>query len=83
MFLWNYQRFFIAGARGVFTKLLAVAEGSIKVKVKLHWTLFAICLIQHSFEIKDFCMETRLHNILKTEILKYYNVGQDHLGKPI
>ena len=36
--------FFISSSRRIFTKLLAVSESSIKIKVKFHLTLFEILL---------------------------------------
>ena len=35
---------FISSTRRIFTKLLAVSESSIKMKVRSHWTLFVILL---------------------------------------
>ena len=57
---------FISSTRGIFIKLLAVSESSIKIKVRSHWTLFAILLTSAIFK-QRFCMETRLYNISQTE----------------
>ena len=37
--------FFISSTVGIFTKLLGVSESSIKIEVRLRWTLFVILFI--------------------------------------
>ena len=36
--------FFISITRRIFTKLLAISESSIKIRVRLHWTFVVILL---------------------------------------
>ena len=36
--------FFISITRRIFTKLLAISESSVKIKVRLHWTFVVILL---------------------------------------
>ena len=59
------ETFFISSTRLIFTKLLAVSESSIKIKVRFHLTLFEI-LFSSAVIYKNFYMETRLCNIFKT-----------------
>ena len=46
------------------------SERTIKIKIRLRWTVFEILLTPLNslklFEFKEFCMETRLSNIFKT-----------------
>ena len=48
--------FFISSTVGIFTKLLGVSESSIKIKVRLRWTLFVILFISAVT-----CKHRRLH----------------------
>ena len=71
----NIATFFISKSRRIFTKLLAVSERSIKMKNKLHGTLFVILLTSAVI-----CKQRLFHG---NEIVQYlqnckcYNVGQD------
>ena len=73
--------FFISATRRNFRKLLSVSESSIKVKVRLHWTLLLTLLTSVVI-----CKQRLLHG---NEIVQYlqswkcYNVGQDHSKKPV
>ena len=72
--------FFISSTVGIFTKLLGVSESSIKIKVRLRWTLFVILFISAVT-----CKHRRLHGSEIVEHLqkwKSYNVDQYHFRKP-
>ena len=77
----NIATFFISKSRSIFTKLLAVSERSIKMKNKLYGILLVILLTSAII-----CKQRLFHG---NEIVQYlqnwecYNVGQDHLRKPL
>ena len=54
----------VSRTRCIFAKLLAVPENSVKVKVRLHWTLIVI------LESKNDCYKQRL--LHGHEITKYF-----------
>ena len=81
-FLWKQQRFFTWSTRCVLTKLWAVSESSLKIKVRLHWTLFVI-LLQQLFENEDvlygLCNTFKTANAItlaKTVLVSPYKVMQ-------
>ena len=66
----------------MFTKLLAVSERLVKIRVRSHWTLSVALLTSEQITAnKYFCMKTRLCNIFKTP--ERYNVGHNHFKKPL
>ena len=71
--------FFISAARHIFTKLLAVSEISVKVKVRLRGALFVTLLTSAVI-----CKQRFLHG---NEIVQYfqkckcYKVSQNHFRK--
>ena len=73
---------FLTSSTGlVFTKLLGISESSIIITVRLHWALFLILLSSAVI-----CKQRLLHGIEIVQYLKNckcYNVGQDHLRKPL
>ena len=74
-------RFFISNTRRIFTKLLALFESSIKIKVKLDLTLFGVLLTSAAI-----CKQKLLHGnelVQYLENCKLYNVGQNHFRKSI
>ena len=72
--------FFISSARGIFTKLLAVSESSMKIKVRFHWTRFMILLTSAVIWKQILLQGNEIVQYLQNS--KYYNVGQEHFRKP-
>ena len=73
--------FFISRTGGIFTKLIAVSESSMKLKFRLHWTIFIILLT-----LAVICKHRLLHGseiVHHLQNWKCYNVDQDHSRKSL
>ena len=73
--------FFISAACQVLTKLLAVYESPIKLKVRLHWVLLVTLLISAVI-----CKQRLLYGNEIVQYLqnsKYYKVSKDHFRKTL
>ena len=68
---------FILGTRCIFTKQLAISETSIKIKVRLHETLFLI-LLNTTVIYKTVAWK---RDCAISSKLQSYNVGQKHFRK--
>ena len=77
----HLQPFIILEYKTYFTKILAVAESSIKIKVRLHWTLFVILLTSTVI-----CKQRLLHEneiIAKLIDARCTSKFQGHFRKPL
>ena len=73
--------FFISSTRRIFTKLLALFESLIKIKVKSDLTLFGVLLTSAAICKQKLFHGNELAHYL--ENCKLYNVGQNHFQKSI